>query len=68
MTITRGGGLLRTLVWGGGGLLRTLAYGGVRMKSQNPGPKIWVHQNSISEILVHDANLLPENMGAKFCF
>ena len=41
---------------------------GCAYEGSNTKPKICVHQNCISEILVHDANLLPKNMGAKFCF
>ena len=46
------------------GLLMILAYrgGGVIMKDQIQT------QTCNSEILVHDANLSPKNIGAKFCF
>ena len=48
-------GYLRYWHKGGGG-------GGACMKGQIQT------QNFISELLVHDVNLSPKNMGAKFCF
>ena len=48
-------------------LLRTLVYG-CAYEGSNPDPQIWVHQNCIFEILVHDANLLLKIWVLNFVF